>query len=351
MEEISERTEGGDFDYVRAREGGLDALFMSIYTPPSSEDDGTSRALADSLIDMVEGLVIKWPSEFALAATTADVKRVRDEGAIAFLLGMENGSPIEGNLRNISYFYNRGVRYITLAHAKDNHICDSSYDDSRTSNGLSPFGRTVVAEMNRVGIMIDVSHVSDDAFYQIIELSKAPVIASHSGCRRFTPGWERNMSDHMIEKLAENGGVIHINFGTTFVSDEHRRRHDEGRDKAREFARERGLETSDTLVKEFRKKYYEKNPVGYADVSDVVDHINHVVELVGIDHVGFGSDFDGLGDSLPTGLKDVSHYPNLIYLLLKAGYSESDIRNICSGNLFRVLDRVEHVASELSAVR
>ena len=208
MEDISIRTSKGDFDYVRAREGGLDAPFMSIYVSSEHEEQGGGKILADSLIDMIEGIVRDNPDKFALAYSANDVEQNFKNGLISLPMGMENGTPVEGNLDNLLHFKQRGIRYITLTHALDNHICDSSYDTTSTWNGLSPFGREVVTEMNKLGIMIDVSHISDNSFYQVMELSKAPVIASHSSCRAFTPGWERNMADEMIKLLGENGGVI-----------------------------------------------------------------------------------------------------------------------------------------------
>jgi membrane dipeptidase len=347
--DISQRTETGDFDYPRAKAGGLDAAFMSIYTPAELEESGGSKALADSLIDTVEGFAVRWPDKFGLASSVEEVVVLKGKGQFALLLGMENGSPVEGDLANLEHFYKRGVRYITLAHSKDNHICDSSYDDRRTWGGLSPFGKTVVEEMNRLGIMIDVSHLSDDAFYQVIELSAAPVIASHSSCRHFTPGFERNMSDDMIRLLAKNGGVIHINFGSTFINDEVRTKFEIGKKKSARYAKDNNLDPKDPAVKRYRDHYFEENPFGFADATEVADHIDHVVELVGVDHVGFGSDFDGLGDSLPTGLKDVSYYPNLLTELLKRGYEERDIEKICSGNLLRVWKEAGRTADAMRA--
>ena len=347
-EDVSARTEGGNFDYERAREGGLDALFMSIFTSPEHEKNGTARALADSLIDMVEGIVVKSPERFGIATKIEDVRSLRNEGRMAILLGMENGAPINGDIGNVGYFYGRGVRYITLTHAEDNHICDSSFDDKRTWKGMSPFGKSVVREMNRLGMIIDVSHASDDAFYQIIELSEAPVIATHSGCRHFTPGFERNIDDRMIVALAEKGGMVCINFGSIFVNDECRRRFSDGRAKTKRFAREQNLDMRDDKVRAYWKELRAENPIGFAGVSDVADHIDHVAKLVGVEYVGFGSDFDGLGDSLPTGLKDVSYYPNLILELLKKGYTDDDIRKICSENLFRVWSDVERVGEGLA---
>ena len=219
--DVTRATEDGDFDYPRAVKGGLNLPFMSIYTPASMEEaDGTADAsyeLANRLIDSVEALVARAPNKFMMVSSVADAEKAMQSGRIGLAMGMENGSPVNHKLENIQFFADRGIRYITLAHGLSNHISDSSYDDNHQWNGLSLFGKDVVAEMNRVGMMIDVSHVSDDAFYQVIELSKAPVIASHSSPRHFTPGWERNMSDEMIQALAKNGGVIQINFGSGFL--------------------------------------------------------------------------------------------------------------------------------------
>ena len=217
--DVSLATEDGDFDYPRAVAGGLNAPFMSIYTPAALEAEGTSRAAAEDLIDLVEDIVARSNGKFALAKSVADVRKHFEQGIISLPMGMENGSPIEGDLANLQHFYDRGIRYITLAHGLSNHISDSSYDKNRQWNGLSEFGSEVVREMNRLGIMVDVSHVSDDAFWQVLELSAVPVIASHSSARHFVPEFERNMSDEMIQAMAENGGVIMINFGSGFLTE------------------------------------------------------------------------------------------------------------------------------------
>jgi len=345
MADISQRTPDGDFDYVRAKAGGLDAPFMSIYVPAEYEEKGGARKLADNLIDMVEKFQKDWPDKFAVAKSVADVQAQFARGLISLPMGMENGSPVEGKLENLRHFYARGIRYITLAHSKSNHISDSSYDPNRRWNGLSPFGKQVVAEMNRLGIMIDISHVSDSTFYQVIRLSQAPVIASHSSCRRFTPGWERNMDDDMIKALAKNGGVIHINFGSSFLSDSIRL----AEEKMWQFVQNNKINPNSDAGKAAMQKFRIENKIGYADISDIIAHIDHVVKLAGVDHVGFGSDFDGVGDTLPTGLKSVADYPNLIYELLKKGYSDEDIRKICSGNLLRVWTKVEQAAQQLQA--
>jgi len=347
MEDISQRTEKGDFDYPRAREGGLDAPFMSIYVPARYQTSGGAKGVADELIDMVEKFAADWPDKFAVVASTAEVEAQFGQGKVLLPMGMENGAPVEGDLANLRHFYDRGIRYVTLTHSENNQICDSSYATERKWNGLSPFGREVVAEMNRLGIMIDVSHVSDDAFHQVIELTKAPVIASHSSCRAFTPGWERNMADDMIVRLAENGGVIQINFGSAFLTKEAHEASDALWKARGEYQKAHDVPDGDPRLDEFTEEHRKEHPPVYADVADVVAHVDHVVELVGIDHVGLGSDFDGVGDSLPTGLKDVSYYPNLIAELLEAGYSEDDVRKICGGNLMRVWRRVEEIAREL----
>lgn len=344
VDDISERTESGDFDYPRARKGGLDALFTAVFTPPSMESTGQSKPLADDLISTVEAITRVSPDKFALAVSPGDVEKNFRAGVISLCLGMENGSPIEGDLDNLQHFYDRGVRLITLAHGADNHICDSSYDTTRTWRGLSDFGRDVVAEMNRLGIMIDVSHVSDDAFYQIVELSRAPIIASHSACRRFLPGFERNMSDEMIELLAEKGGIILMNFGSTFVRQEAREWSEQFWKDRAEYLEANHVRPGSEEARQYRSRYVEDKPFPRAGVGDVADHIDHVVSLVGVDHVGLGSDFDGLGDTLPAGLEDVSKYPNLILELLERGYSDQDIRKIASENILRLWREVEQAA-------
>lgn len=341
------KTDEGDFDYERAKKGGLDAPFMSIYIPSSYQlQPDMGKVLADSLINMVQGIASNIPDKFALAGSAEAVEANFKKGLISLPMGMENGAPVGKDLGNVKYFYDRGIRYITLTHGKDNQICDSSYDTTHTWNGLSPFGRDVVAEMNRVGIMVDISHVDDSTFYQVMKISKAPCIASHSSCRKFTPGFQRNMSDDMIRKLAENGGVIQINFGSGFLDSAVSKANDENRKKLQAILKEKNLKFGDSLAKPVIEQFRKDNPSLYADVETVANHIDNVVKLVGIDHVGIGSDFDGVGDSLPTGLKDVSQYPNLIYTLLKRGYTEDDIAKICSGNVFRVWKKVAQVASQ-----
>tara|TARA_Y100000590_G_scaffold82894_2_gene92414 strand:+ start:8616 stop:9806 length:1191 start_codon:yes stop_codon:yes gene_type:complete len=342
-EDLSVRTEGGDFDYVRAKEGGLDAPFMSIYVPSSYQETGGAKEKADSLIDLVQRIADDHPDKFEVATSVADVNRIFADGKIALPMGMENGAPILDDLSNIQYFYDRGIRYITLTHAKDNLICDSSYDTTNTWGGLSPFGREVVKEMNRVGIMVDISHVTDEVINQVLDMTDVPVIASHSSCRHFTPGWERNMGDNEIRRLKDNGGVIQINYGSSFVTQEAQDKRATNSEKIDAYAKENGLAADDDELKDYAKKVRAENPM-YADITEVVDHFDRVVELAGIDHVAIGSDYDGVGDTLPYGLKDAASYPNLIYHLLKRGYSEEDIEKICYKNIWRVWSAVEATA-------
>jgi len=343
--DVAGATEGGDFDYPRAVKGGLNLPFMSIYTPSSLEVENgpadESYELANQLIDSVEALVARAPNKFMLVSSVAGAEKAMQSGRIGLAMGMENGSPINHKLENIQFFADRGIRYITLAHGLSNHISDSSYDDNHHWNGLSPFGKEVVAEMNRVGMMIDISHVSDDAFYQVIKLSKAPVIASHSSPRHFTPGWERNMSDEMIQALAKNGGVIQINFGSGFLRQQARDWRTAMGEAQSVFLAANGLDDHSDEASQFEKDYRLEHPYPFATMDDLLASFEHVIKLVGADHVGIGSDFDGVGDSLPEGMKDVSYYPALIEELLKREYSVDVIRGIMGGNLMRVWREVE----------
>jgi len=349
-QDVSQSTEGGDFDYPRAMQGGLNVPFMSIYTPADLEATGQSKQTAEKLIDSVEAMVAGASSKFALAYSVADVREQFAAGLMSLPMGMENGSPIEGDLANLGYFYNRGIRYITPAHSLSNHLSDSSYDENRQWGGLSDFGKEAILEMNRLGIMVDVSHVSDDAFWQIMEIAAAPAIASHSSARHFTPGFERNMDDDMIVALAENGGVIQINFGSTFVSQKSRDYGDARMKAGKQYLAEHPELTESFLYRDYGTIYEEEHgPMPFASLDDVLDHFDHVVKLTSIDHVGIGSDYDGVGDSLPNGLKDVSQYPNLIEGLLKRGYTEEDIRKILGENVLRVWAEVEAYAATTSS--
>ena len=343
IDDISGSTDG-DFDFIRARKGGLNVPFFSIYLPASTQEDGTSHQMANELIDMVEDIVTLHPEKFILINSVADLGSITKKNIVGIALGMENGAPIQGDLSRVQYYFDRGIRYITLTHSKTNHISDSSYDENIQWHGLSEFGKNLIEEMNKVGIMVDISHVNDEAFYQAIELSQVPVIASHSSLRYFTPGFERNVDDAMLSKLAEKGGVIQINFGSSFISS----RPQDYLVSMNSFLESRlgqNLEeVSEQDIRETRSEFIANNPYPYASLDEVLDHFDRVVQLVGIDHIGIGSDYDGVGDTLPIGLKDVSTYPALIQGLLERGYSRKDIQKILGGNLIRVWKEVEEYA-------
>jgi len=348
--DVSQPTDSGDFDYPRAVAGGLNVPFMSIYTPAEHEAEGKSKATAESLIEIVEGMVASAPEKFAIATSVADVRRQFEAGIMSLPMGMENGSPIDGDLDNLRYFYDRGIRYLSLCHGSNNHLSDSSYDETPKWNGISEFGAEVITELNRLGIMVDVSHVSDEAFWQILDVTEVPVIASHSSARHFTPGFERNMSDEMIVALAENGGVIQINFGSMFVNQAALEYSRARMAAGKKYLAEHPELSQSYLYREYPAIYAQQNgPMVYASMDDVLDHFDHVVKLVGIDYVGIGSDFDGVGDALPDGLKDASGYPNLVEGLLRRGYSEEDIRKILGENLLRVWEAAETYAATTSS--
>ena len=324
----------GDFDFKRAQKGGLDAPFMSIYIP-SDLDTQAAQSLADSLINMVKYIADEKSKYFEVAKTPNEIYRIVAKGKIALPMGMENGSPI-GILSDVTAYRKKGISYITLTHAKDNKISDSSYDSTGTWQGLSPFGKDVVKTMAKEGILIDVSHISDKAFYTVMELSPVPVIASHSSARYFTPGFQRNMADDMIRAMGKNRGVIMVNFGSTFL---------DGKvaDFRKSFKKEldslfisKNLNPSSHEASLAADAFFDKKKAAFSDVKMVANHIDHIVKLAGVDHVGLGSDFDGVGNMLPVGLKDVSDYPVLIEELLNRGYTTNEIQKICSGNIFRV---------------
>lgn len=313
-EDVTVRTAGGHFDYPRARAGGLDVAFMSIYVPARLQEAGGARAHADALIDTVEALVRRAPDRFAVVTSADAAVAIRGTARVGLALGIENGAAIEGRLDALAHFHARGVCYVTLTHSRPNDLSDPSYGSRRPWGGLSPLGERAVAEMNRLGMMVDVSHLSDAAFDDVLRVSSAPVIASHSSARHFTPGWERNLDDGRIRALARAGGVLQISFGSMFITP----------------AYQAALDRSNP-----------EPPRG--TVADVADHVDHVVRLVGIDHVGIGSDFDGV-PSVPVGLDDVSRYPALVAELLRRGYAEADLRKLLGENLIRVWREVERRA-------
>ncbi len=319
---------------------------MSIYVPAATDAAGDATPFADTLIDAVEALAEQHPGQFAMATCSADVEALHGSGRLALALGMENGAPLAGSLDQLDRYADRGIRYITLAHSSSNHISDSSYDEDERWGGLSPFGRTLIPAMNQRGVMIDVSHITDAAFWQVLELTETPIIASHSSLRHFTPGFHRNMSDEMVRAMARNRGVVQINFGSGFLTAAARQYGNERDGALERFRSSEGLEAGDPRIFDFYRSYAAAHPYPYATVDDVLDHIDRAVRLAGIDHVGLGSDYDGVGDSLPVGLKDVSSYPNLVAGLLGRGYSEQAVRKILGDNVLRVWREVEaHAAA------
>ena len=337
-----------EFDYPRARAGGLDVGFMAIYTSHGRDEAGTARQHAHNQIDAVEALAGRHPDKFAVLTSPGDVDTLREGGRVLLAMGMENAGPLGDDVSQVEAFFNRGVRYIGLTHSGNNRIGDSSYTLERKWNGLSPFGREVVAEMNRLGMIVDVSHVSDETARDVIEVSSAPVIASHSGFRHFTPGFERNLDDDLAKAIADTGGVIQIPFGTMFLdgqaaadiqayfiaADEFERRNAE--------LRAAGEPTEDRAA--FERDWAQAHPVPEITIKPVLDQIDHGVKLVGIDHIGLGSDFDGVGGDLPENLRTVADFPHLVDGLQQRGYSDEDIRKILGGNMLRAWTAIEAAA-------
>lgn len=342
--DVTQATQGGDFDYPRAKAGGLNAPFMSIYVSASLDGTEESTQRAHQLIDQVEAITARAPNKYAIATSPADIEEQFSKGLISLPLGMENGAPINGNLENLHTFFKRGIRYITLTHSKSNHISDSSYDDNRQWDGLSPFGEKVVLEMNKLGILVDISHVSDAAFYDTINVAKAPMIASHSSLRHFTPDFERNMDDDMIKALAKNGGIIMINYGSAFLDETANVWSRTKNNKRKLIEAEHGKDSEQVTA--FDDNYRDHTPFPFTNLDKAVEHIDYAVKLIGIDHVGLGSDYDGVGDSLPIGLKDVTTYPNIVQALLDKEYSEEDIKKVLGENLLRVWREVEQIAKK-----
>jgi membrane dipeptidase len=334
-----------EFDYPKARAGGLDVAFMSIYTSPQQDADGSARAVAHAQIDAVEALAARHPDKFALLRSPRDVARHRGDGRVLLALGMENGAPLGDDLAQLAAFHARGVRYVTLAHSKNNRLADSSYALAKQWGGLSPLGERAVREMNRLGMMVDVSHLSDDAVRDVLALSTAPVIASHSGLRHFTPGFERNLSDELARAVAAKGGVVQLVFGSGFVNPQ------AAADTQAYFRAEAEFERENAAAKaagrplrseaDFDKAWDAAHPTPETRIGAVLDQIDHAVKLMGIDHVGIGSDFDGVGGKLPLELRTVADYPNLVAGLQVRGYRDADIGKILGGNLLRVWQAVE----------
>ncbi len=329
-------------DFPRMKEGSMDAMFFAVYTSQGPRtDEGHAEAKRNALnqFDLIHQALKKYPNLAELATTPADAYRIKKAGKRAVFIGMENGYPIGSDLSMVKTYYDLGCRYITLTHFANNLIGDSSTDpDGPIYGGLSEFGKKVVPEMNRLGILIDVSHVADSTFYDAIALSKAPVIASHSNCRALCD-FPRNMTDDMIRAIAAKGGVVQVNFVSDYLkkpSDAHRAAKTKIRMSRVGKVSSADMEGRIAALSDSVSKVYASER---ASLSDIADHIDHIVKLVGIDHAGIGSDFDGGGGV--NGLEDVSQIENLTLELVRRKYSEADIAKIWGGNLLRVLGQAK----------
>jgi membrane dipeptidase len=337
-------------DFIRMKEGGLDAIFFAAFTSQREltfENTEAAYRLAHQMIDSTYAVCSKYNHMAEIALTSTDAERLKVKGKSAVYIGMENGFPLGTDLNRVKEFYDRGVRYITLSHSRHNEICDSSSDQKEPlHNGLSSFGKEVVAEMNRLGIMVDVSHVSDKSFYDIISLSSAPVIASHSSVRAIARH-HRNMNDDMIRALAKNGGVIQICLLDDYVKDpDPTSLHFQKKQELRKIYNSSFESMTEQEKQDFRNAWSDvdrKFPKKLPSVRDLVDHIDHVKKLVGIDYVGIGSDFDGGGGLADC--QDVSQFPNITREMLARGYTEEEIIKVWGGNFFRVFGQVEQLST------
>lgn len=344
--DLSQRLADGHFDSVRAREGGLDAQFFSIWVEPELFGGGGPRAMkrAEDQINAVRQLTERHPELWAMAGSAADIRRIAAEGKLAALMGLEGGYAIDERLENVERYHRMGVRYMSPAWSVSTSWAGSSNDEVGQTRGLNDFGRDVIREMNRLGMMVDVSHVSDKTFWDIMKTSSKPVIATHSGCRAIADV-PRNLDDEMIRALAKTGGVVCVLFYPQFLEpgwSEKKKQVDVEIDLLVRAASEN--EKGDVAHKKIardrvrREEYAKRLPP--VNVARLVDHIDHIVKLVGVDHVGIGSDFDGVQATL-SDLVTVADLPNLTRELLQRGYSESDVDKILGGNILRVMEEVE----------
>ena len=347
--DLGARHEDGNIDIPRMREGGLGGIFFSIWIPGSVTGPEAVKRAIDQ-IDAVRRQVVLHPKDLALATTATEVRRAHADGKIAVLMGVEGGHMIDDDLGVLRTFGALGVRYMTLTHFLNNNWADSS-TDTPAHNGLTEFGKEVVREMNRQGMMVDISHVADKTFYDALEVSQAPLIASHSSCRALCDA-PRDMTDDMIKALAAKGGVIQINYHIGFLSQQFRdaekanpqiEKDIDAETKKRCGETDEGCSTveGEKVLREF----VAAGKLPRVDWTLIIDHIDHAVKLVGADHVGLGSDFDGA--NMPYGMDDVTHLPQITDALLKKGYSDSDIQKILGGNTLRVLQAAEDTARKM----
>jgi membrane dipeptidase len=343
--DLGVRHANGNIDIPRMREGGLDALFFSIWVPSDVTGPPAVKRSLD-LIDAVREAVRTHPNDLVLATTAADIRRAAAEHKIAALMGMEGGHMIDDDLRTLRDYAALGVRYLTLTHFKNNNWADSS-TDKPAHNGLTPFGRDVVRELNRLGVMVDISHVADKTFYDALEVTKAPVIASHSSCRSIS-SHPRNMTDDMLRAVAKNDGVVMINYEVSFLSEEYRvaseKRSGDVVKQLGDMSKKCGGDEACSTLESARinREAMDKNLLPKVGWEKIIEHIDHAVKVAGADHVGLGSDFDGA--TMPIGMEDASKLPRITDALLKKGYSEQDVEKILGGNILRVMEQVERVA-------
>ena len=332
----------------RMKKGGLTAEFFSLYVKPWYVEHGGSTRRTLDMIDSVYRAVERHPRDLMFATSVADIRRAKRQGKIAALMGIEGGHAIEDSLPTLREFYRLGVRYMTLTWNNTNNWADAGRGEKK-HGGLSDFGKEVVREMNRLGMMVDVSHVSDETISDALDVSKAPIIASHSSARAIS-NVSRNISDDLLKRIAKNGGVVQVNFysvfvDTTTVSPQSAER--DARLKAQQDEIDKKYKDDPERRAEESDKLEAANPLPPLPISKLIDHIDHIVKVAGIDHVGIGADFDGAND-MPEGAQDVSMLPNITYELLKRGYSERDIRKILGENLLRAFAEAERVARSMS---
>lgn len=328
-------------DMARLRAGRVGAQFWSVYIPSEVTGDAAIRETIEQ-IDLVRRMVKAYPNDLALAGTADDILRIHKSGKVASLMGIEGGHQIGGNLAALRQFYELGARYMTLTHFKNNEWADSATDDPKY-HGLTDFGRTVIHEMNRLGMLVDLSHVSDDTMRQALQVSGAPVIFSHSSARALDDH-NRNVPDDILKLTADNGGVVMVNFYPPYVSDAFRKWNAE---EAAEEARARSLDNGRPGQREADIKAWKAaNPAPRVTVADVADHVDHVARVAGYDHVGIGGDLDGI-EVAPEGLGTVSGYPLLFAELIRRGWSDQNLAKLAGGNLLRVLRQAEAVAAAM----
>ncbi|MGD8698351.1 MAG: dipeptidase [Gemmatimonadales bacterium] len=341
--DLAQRHEEGHTDIPRLREGRVGGTFFAAYVPPEYEHRGALR-LALEQIDLIYRMVAEYPSDLALARTANDVSRIVESGKIAALIGVEGGHTIENSLAAVRVFARLGVRYLTLTHASTTDWADAATDEPR-HGGLSVFGEGVIREMNRLGMLADISHVSFETMVDVLRVSQAPIIASHSGARAVNDH-SRNVPDDVLRQIPANGGVVMVNFYSGFVVPE-------AADVVRDmFDLERQLRDEfgddDEALEAAWREWWEDHPIPRGTVAHVVDHIDHIVQVAGIDHVGLGSDFDGI-TAVPDGLEDVSKYPAIAEELARRGYDKEQIPKILGGNILRVLADAEVAAQRLAS--